>query len=139
MSPRLTCADKQVWTHITTSQGISQTDTMESKEEQMDCADKCVEQHRERESEEQMQEERSRKQEERQEQALLSVQSNGSSLEICWRTMIVMTMVFSKSSKEDYRQYVINLNKEYNVEEVYDAIEAGLEAFEKLISCTLLI
>jgi hypothetical protein len=31
---------------------------------------------------------------------------------------------------------MINLNKEYNVEEVYDAIEAGLEAFEKLISCT---
>ena len=44
--------------------------------------------------------------------------------------------IYSKSSKEDYRQFVSNLNNEYNVEEVYDALEAGLEAFEKLITCT---
>ena len=40
--------------------------------------------------------------------------------------------IYSKSSKEDCKQYVINLN---NVEEVYDAIEAGLEAFDKLLAC----
>jgi hypothetical protein len=42
----------------------------------------------------------------------------------------------SKSDKEDYRQYIINLNTDYNVEEAYDKIEAGLEAFETLITCT---
>ena len=42
----------------------------------------------------------------------------------------------SNSDKEAYRQSIININTDYNVEEAYDHIEAGLEAFEKLILCT---
>ena len=34
--------------------------------------------------------------------------------------------------KEDFRQYVINLNKEFNLDEILDNIEIGLGAFEKL-------
>ena len=40
------------------------------------------------------------------------------------------------SNKEDYRQYIINLNADYDMEEVFDKLEIGLEAFEKLIICT---
>ena len=42
----------------------------------------------------------------------------------------------SKSNKEDYRLYIININKDYDMEEVFDKLEIGLEAFEKLIICT---
>ena len=38
----------------------------------------------------------------------------------------------SELNKEDFRQYVINLNSEFNVEEILDKLEIGLLAFEKL-------
>ena len=65
---------------------------MERKEEQMKCADKLLEEHREgeRRQEEQMQEEDwRRKHEKRQEQALLSVQSSAP----CLRTSLVKVLV----------------------------------------------
>ena len=34
--------------------------------------------------------------------------------------------------KNDYRQYIININSEYNLDEMYDNLEIGLEAFRKL-------
>ena len=40
----------------------------------------------------------------------------------------------SKSTiKEDFRQHIINLNTEFNMEDVFENLEIGLEAFEKLI------
>jgi len=138
---RLICADKDVWAHITTSHGISQSDTMatlcfsticqedvkcsrnclshvqavsqnlrpvwiscsksvrclniERKEDQMECADSCVEQHRENERnrEKQMLDERRIKQEERKQQALLAVQSSASCFGTYLRTMIMMMML----------------------------------------------
>ena len=57
-------------------------------EGQVECADKCVEEFRERE--EMVERERRRKEEVRQKQALLSVQSSGKLLVSCWRTMAVM-------------------------------------------------
>ena len=42
----------------------------------------------------------------------------------------------SKSNKEDYRLYIININKDYDMEEVFDKLEIGLETFEKLVICT---
>ena len=33
----------------------------------------------------------------------------------------------SKSNKEDYRQYIINLNADYDMEEGFDKLEIGLE------------
>ena len=64
---------------------------MERKEEQMKCADKFLEEHREeeRKQEEQLQEEMRRKHEKRQEQALLSVQSSAP----CLRTSLVKVLV----------------------------------------------
>ena len=44
--------------------------------------------------------------------------------------------IYSKSSKEDYRQFVIHLNTEFDVEEIYDKLEDGLAALEKLVTCT---
>ena len=44
--------------------------------------------------------------------------------------------IYSKSSKEDYRQFVIHLNTEFDVEEIYDKLEDGLTALEKLVTCT---
>ena len=35
----------------------------------------------------------------------------------------------SKSNKEDFRQSIINLNTDYNVEEAYDKIEACTQTF----------
>ena len=61
---------------------------MERKEEQMKCADKLVEEHRE-EKRKEMQEEKRRKHEKRQEQALLSVQSSAP----CLRTSLVRVLV----------------------------------------------
>ena len=40
------------------------------------------------------------------------------------------------TSKTAYRQYVIDTNTKFNMEEVFDQIEIGLTAFEKLIQCT---
>jgi hypothetical protein len=36
------------------------------------------------------------------------------------------------STKCDYRQYIINFNSENNLDEIYDNLESGLEAFKKL-------
>jgi len=137
---KLICADRQVWAHMTTTLGISQSDVMathcystmchenlkcaksclshlqsvtnsnrqvwlscsksvqcvhrENLEGQVECADKCLVEFRERQ--EKMEEERRRKEEHRQKQALLSVQSRVESLMSCWRTMTVMiTMMMS--------------------------------------------
>ena len=38
----------------------------------------------------------------------------------------------SNYNKSDYRQYIINLNFEYNLDKIYDNLEMGLEAFKKL-------
>ena len=38
----------------------------------------------------------------------------------------------SNSNKGDYRQYIINLNSEFNLDKIYDNLEIGLEAFKKL-------
>lgn len=38
----------------------------------------------------------------------------------------------SNSKKSDYRQFIINLNSENNLDEIYDNLEIGLEAFKKL-------
>ena len=38
----------------------------------------------------------------------------------------------SNSNKSDYRQFIINLNSENNLDETYDNLEIGLEAFKKL-------
>ena len=38
----------------------------------------------------------------------------------------------TNSKKSDYRQYIINLNSENNLDEIYDNLESGLEAFKKL-------
>jgi hypothetical protein len=38
----------------------------------------------------------------------------------------------SNMNKDEFRQYIIKLNTEYNFEEIYDNIEIGLEAFENL-------
>ena len=35
-------------------------------------------------------------------------------------------------SEEDFRQYVVKLNSEFNLEEILDKIDIGLDAFEKL-------
>ena len=36
-------------------------------------------------------------------------------------------------NKTDFRQYVLNLNSEFNLDEIFDQLETGLDAFEKLI------
>ena len=35
-------------------------------------------------------------------------------------------------SKDEFRQYLIKLNSEFNLEEIFDQIEIGIGAFEKL-------
>ena len=71
---------------------------MERKDEQMKCADKLVEEHREeeRKQEEQMQEEKRRKHEKRHEQALLSVQSSAPCLRTSLLKVLVMFVVIAK-------------------------------------------
>ena len=41
----------------------------------------------------------------------------------------------SKQTKEDYRQFLLSLNMEYDMDEVFNRIDVGLEAFEKLVAC----
>ena len=67
-----------------------------SMEEEVECADKCVEEFMEREK--MMERERRRKEEVRQKQALLSVQSSVKSLVSCWRTIIVMMTVMMRGT-----------------------------------------
>ena len=38
-----------------------------------------------------------------------------------------------KNTEEDYRLFIIQLNKDYNIEEIYDHIETGLSALERLV------
>ena len=38
----------------------------------------------------------------------------------------------SNLSKDEFRQYLIKLNSEFNLEEIFDQIEIGIGAFEKL-------
>ena len=59
----------------------------ETMEEQMECADKCLEEHRERE--EQLERKRRRKMENIQEEALVSVQSSA----VCSRISLLIMMV----------------------------------------------
>ena len=54
-----------------------------SKEEQMECADKCVEHHMEREQTKELQIERRKKMEETQEEAPLSVASRADLVRTC--------------------------------------------------------
>ena len=39
----------------------------------------------------------------------------------------------STYTKDDYRQFVLSMNTEFNMEDVFDRIDLGLEAFEKLV------
>ena len=41
-----------------------------------------------------------------------------------------------KLSKEDYRQFLISINAEFDMEDAFNKIELGLQAFEKLVACT---
>ena len=41
----------------------------------------------------------------------------------------------SSNSKEDYRNYIINLNSEFDMEEAFSNIEAGLAAIDTIIAC----
>ena len=41
----------------------------------------------------------------------------------------------SKDTRDDYRQFLLSLNMEYNMDEVFNRIDVGLEAFEKLVAC----
>ena len=38
-----------------------------------------------------------------------------------------------KNTEEDYRLFIIQLNKDYKIEEIYDHIETGLSALERLV------
>ena len=40
----------------------------------------------------------------------------------------------STYTREDYRQFLIDLNKEFDMEEVFNQLEAGLAAFDKLLA-----
>ena len=35
----------------------------------------------------------------------------------------------------DYRQFLLSLNMEYDMDEVFNRMDVGLEAFEKLVAC----
>ena len=37
-------------------------------------------------------------------------------------------------TKEDFRNHIIDINNEFNMEDVFDKLEIGLEAFEKLVA-----
>ena len=39
-------------------------------------------------------------------------------------------------TKEDYRQFLIDLNAEFDMEGAFNQIELGVQAFEKLVACT---
>ena len=41
----------------------------------------------------------------------------------------------SSKSKDDYRNYIINLNCEFDMEEAFNKIEAGLAAIDTIIAC----
>lgn len=36
--------------------------------------------------------------------------------------------------EEDFRQFLMDLNKEYNLEDIFDKLEIGWEAFEDLVN-----
>ena len=65
-----------------------------SKEEQMECADKCVEHHMERERKQtkELQIERRKKMEETQEEALLSLASRADLVRTCVLVVVVMVV-----------------------------------------------
>ena len=39
-------------------------------------------------------------------------------------------------TREDYRQFLIDLNAEFDMEDAFSKIESGLQAFETLVACT---
>ena len=41
----------------------------------------------------------------------------------------------SRNTRDDYRQFLLSLNIEYDMDEVFNQIDVGLEAFEKLVAC----
>ena len=41
----------------------------------------------------------------------------------------------SKDTRDDYRQFLLSLNMEYDMDEVFNRMDVGLEAFEKLVAC----
>ena len=43
--------------------------------------------------------------------------------------------VGSKNTKDDYRQFLLSLNMESDMNELFNKIDVGLEAFEKLVAC----
>ena len=49
---------------------------------------------------------------------------------ISWKRSDSMRLNMNKT---DFRQYVLNLNSEFNLDEIFDQLETGLDAFEKLI------
>ena len=41
----------------------------------------------------------------------------------------------SKNTRDDFRKYLLSLNEEFNMDDVFDSIDVGLEAFDKLVQC----
>lgn len=39
-----------------------------------------------------------------------------------------------KLTKEDFRNYILNIKNEFDMEDVFDKLETGLEAFEKIVA-----
>ena len=44
-----------------------------------------------------------------------------------------------QNTEEDYRKVIIQLNKDYNIEEIYNQVEAGISALERLLDFSKLV